>query len=297
MRALSISGIYETGGALRLRRGLLGEVTDADMVRANMPIDRVITMMTFDGQDRLLARALLPASSLCSLPKSPPAPTAPEKFLIGGLVSIPEDAHIIRFYWEGAQVHEVARPRSAPQVQFTWTPSAGLLRGRQRVTWHALHPDSAPISYFLFLDRGSEASRPVFMGDASMADIDFAQLPGGANMRLRILATDGFHNTKALSQYFSVASPPVSVVVMQPAAATVLASGQPVQFEGMAWSADAGLVADDKLRWSSDKDGDLGFGHTIRATLSRGNHVVSLQVVGVSATGAVASSSTSLTVR
>ncbi len=282
MRMLCISGIYEEGGALRLSRGLIGDVTEEDVARANLPDERVITLMTFDEQGDLLGRSVLPARSLCALPGETSDVPSKERYLIGGLTSVPEGARLFRFFWEGALVHEFARPQRVPQVQFTWTPPSEALRGRHLVTWEARFSET--LSYFVFVERGDQDRRPVFIGEEPKAEIDFDQLPSGSDMRFRVVASDGFHNAAAVSPPFSVARKAPSVIVAQPATDMDVPFNQPVLMEGAAWSADTGLLPDHQLRWLSDKDGELGYGRRILARLSRGVHVVTLVAVDGTAT-------------
>jgi hypothetical protein len=280
MRVLSISGILESGGTFHVRRGLVGDVTEADMAQANLPMDRVLTMTAFDEHDHVLARAVLPASSVCIRPATGFAASPEEHLLVSGLVSIPEGARTFRFNWEGNLVHEMAVPRNAPTVTFTWSPPGELISGHQLVTWDVRHPDGASMTYFLFLGRGGKEWRPVFVGDEPQAELDFDQLPSGLDMQLRVLASDGFHNAAGISPFFSIARQPPSIAVTEPATGTVVASGQPITLRGVAWSADVGLISDDQLRWLSDRDGELGFGRDLRVTLSPGDHIVTFAVVG-----------------
>ena len=78
------------------------------------------------------------------------------------------------------------------------------------------------------------------------------------------------------------AAPPGSsntppVVVIDPPATTTVVSGTPMTFTGEATDATDGDLTD-SLAWSSTRDGSLGTGDTVTATLSVGTHIIAATV-------------------
>jgi Domain of unknown function (DUF1929) len=78
------------------------------------------------------------------------------------------------------------------------------------------------------------------------------------------------------------AAPPGSsntppVVVIDPPATTTVVSGTPMTFTGEATDATDGDLTD-SLVWSSTRDGSLGTGETVTATLSVGTHIIAASV-------------------
>jgi hypothetical protein len=70
-------------------------------------------------------------------------------------------------------------------------------------------------------------------------------------------------------------TPPV--VVIDPPATTTVVSGTPMTFTGEATDATDGDLTD-SLAWSSTRDGSLGTGETVTATLSVGTHIIAATV-------------------
>lgn len=71
---------------------------------------------------------------------------------------------------------------------------------------------------------------------------------------------------------------PPTAEILEPADGATFREGESVTFRGEASDPDEGSLPDDDLVWESDRDGELGRGAEIQASLSAGSHVVSFTV-------------------
>ena len=104
-------------------------------------------------------------------------------------------------------------------------------------------------------------------------------LPGGTSAFVRILASDGVNTSQGDAGPFIVAGKVPTALLNAPADGAVFAPGQTVIFVGDGFDPEDGSLPDERLVWSSDRDGTLGSGRTLeRADLSEGTHIITLTV-------------------
>ncbi len=106
-----------------------------------------------------------------------------------------------------------------------------------------------------------------------------ATLVSGVRARLRIWASDGIHTASDESDGpFTVPNRAPSVRIIRPEDDTTIASGQSLALEAEAYDVDAGVMPDEQIRWSSDRDGVLGQGAQLTIMgLSPGEHVITVR--------------------
>ncbi len=169
-----------------------------------------------------------------------------------------------------------------PTVSIT-SPMGGSFGAAQNVTvaWTASDPDSDPLTFSAFYSRDDGATWLALK--AGMTDNSFVWntgLAGGAApgsfSRLKIIASDGFNTAEVVSNRFTVTGKPPIVSIIAPTAATRHVEGQPIYFEGLGTDLEDGLLPPSSLHWSSDRDGILGGGATLSATLTVGTHLITL---------------------
>ena len=102
-------------------------------------------------------------------------------------------------------------------------------------------------------------------------------MPGGANCTARVLVTDGFNTTSAISQPFAIPEKKPSATIFTEAITKGESINNPLRLEGFAYDLEDGIIPDENLIWTSDIDGELGVGSAIVATLSPGTHHITLQ--------------------
>jgi hypothetical protein len=95
---------------------------------------------------------------------------------------------------------------------------------------------------------------------------------------IRVLANDGVNvGSDTTDGTFSVPNTPPLPAIGSPAHTKVFATGARIDFLGSGTDREDGLLPDQALSWSSDRDGVLGSGTALsKRDLSPGRHVITL---------------------
>ncbi|MCC6847328.1 MAG: phytase [Deltaproteobacteria bacterium] len=112
----------------------------------------------------------------------------------------------------------------------------------------------------------------------SGARVDRTLSAGLHTLTAEVVDTNG---ARAVDSATLVVGTPPTIAILAPADGTPVPPGTVVELRGQAADAD-GRPLDAAIRWSSDRDGDLGTGGVFSATLSTGAHVVTAAVLGAS---------------
>ncbi|MFH1155844.1 MAG: choice-of-anchor U domain-containing protein [Pseudomonadota bacterium] len=120
-----------------------------------------------------------------------------------------------------------------------------------------------------------DPSQPIGTGE------DFATnllVPG--THRITLVATDSSGNTRSVYIIITVVNRLPVVTITSPAAASENVWKDSIRFTGKAEDPEDGIISDStKFKWISSLDGVLGTGSSLTlATLSKGTHVITLQV-------------------
>ena len=177
---------------------------------------------------------------------------------------------------------------NAPTVRVL-TPGEGVdWGGVRRVTWEASDADGDALVFAVqYSSDGGRTWTPLAIDESGASPtVDADLLAGSRDCLVRVLASDGFRTTVALSAVFGVERhQPTAQIVGEP---LVQPSGQ-VLMEGVATDADDGIVGDERLVWSSDRAGALGVGPTlVTPPLTAGLHRITLTVTDSDGNQAVA---------
>jgi hypothetical protein len=73
---------------------------------------------------------------------------------------------------------------------------------------------------------------------------------------------------------FTVGRKGPQAFILAPEGGATIPVGQPLWLQGYAYDLEDGTLPDTALRWSSSRDGDLGTGSQVLASLSPGEHVL-----------------------
>lgn len=176
------------------------------------------------------------------------------------------------------------RPLSAraPQVTFvnprentTWPAGS-----RQVLRWQGSDPDGDTLTYTLQYSKDDGRTWETIAIDLTKPEyeLDVDTFAGGEG-RFRVIATDGIRTAMAISARVMISDKPPLVVISNPAANTAVRPGQLLVLQGLATDLEDGPLAEDALKWYSDRDGFLGTGATLpKNDLSPGWHTIRLVV-------------------
>jgi hypothetical protein len=163
---------------------------------------------------------------------------------------------------------EVLRPKAGE----TWGAKA-------TVTWRAADADKDMLTYTVLYNTGADKRWVPMATDVKglSVTIDTRLLVGSDSARVRVRATDGVNTTEADSAAFGVPEHPPLVSILGAPRGKVV-NRQSAEFTGAAYDPREGMLPADRLKWSSDRDGELGTGAHITTTrpLSGGAHVITL---------------------
>jgi hypothetical protein len=166
--------------------------------------------------------------------------------------------------------------------------------GPQTIAWTASDTDSTELQFTVLYSPDGSQWVPLRAGlSETELTVQAADLPGGATARIRVLATDGVNTAEDLSDgAFSVGSKGPGALILSPQAGSVGASQ--LWLQGYGFDLEDGVLPPSNLQWSSHRDGLLGTGSLVLATLSRGLHTLSL--VATDSDGQAASTSVTIQV-
>jgi uncharacterized protein (TIGR03437 family) len=176
------------------------------------------------------------------------------------------------------------------------TPTApgSTLSGPATIQWAAT-PTGPGSLFYLVEYNPNPAANPldwtVLAADLTtpVLEDDFSTLPGGAQAKIRVTATDGVRSTSAESASFRVPFKAPEVYIDDvPATITI---GQDLPLDAEVFDLQDDIVADSRILWRSSLSGVLGSGAQIVArSLVPGRHVITLTAtnsVGLTTVGTV----------
>ena len=135
-----------------------------------------------------------------------------------------------------------------------------------------------------YSDDGGETWTPLSLpGTDEAITFDARGLPGGKRCLLELVASDGFHTTRSRSPEYQVEPKGWVLWILSPAAGATFRAGSPVLLAAQAFHLEERRPADDPIVWTSSRDGGLGEGAQVPATLSPGEHTITAAVAGASA--------------
>jgi hypothetical protein len=207
-------------------------------------------------------------------------------------VSVPyrEGVRRVLIMRHGEEVLAVDVPHAEPSLEIVEQPAGGEVGPEAQLTWRGEHRDGAALTYWVrySIDDG-ETWQPLAIGLREQSFVvPVAALPGGERCRLQVAAHDGFHSVYRQTEAFAVPLRPPEATILTPADGETLGAGKTVLFRGEGYSPQEGSLSPQSVRWSSDRDGDLGTGKRLYARLSPGRHVVSMAVTDARGEHAVA---------
>jgi hypothetical protein len=196
-------------------------------------------------------------------------------------LTMPYPVGVARIVLKKSVAELVARivSTNAPNISIT-SPTAGATwsaDGSYAISWNASDLDGGALSYSVSYSQDGNNWVPIGLPtDQTALTIDAAELPGGGNAHIRVLASDGVNTTASVSPAFVVASKKPRASILSPNSNEILPTGAPLLLQGHAQDLEDGAISDGGLRWTSSRDGDLGAGSYVIPTLSQGQHTITL---------------------
>jgi hypothetical protein len=198
-------------------------------------------------------------------------------------VALPQVPGAARLVLRQGSEELAERPFSAhpPQVTLT-SPAAGTaLSGTVTIAWQGEDADGDPLTYAVAYSP-DDGRNWYYLGlDLSERQllVDMAELPGGGQALLRVLASDGAHTAVVTAGPFNVARQAPAALILLPGETVSLREGQTLLLVGYGHDLEDGLLEGDSLNWSSDLSGHLGSGKRLTVTgLPAGRHTITLSV-------------------
>ena len=198
------------------------------------------------------------------------------------LLPYPEGATRLGLFHDEMLLDERAASPHAPEL-FLESPSGGeTWYDIHTMAWTASDADGDDLTFAVFYSHdGGGAWTPVAMDLTETSyRLDTTSLPGGEEVLIRVLASDGFHTTTVDSSSLSVPTKSPDVYITTPSDGDLLPPEQAAYLDGSAYDPEDGPLSDAALSWWSDRDGLLGRGATVIVpglTLSPGWHTITLR--------------------
>ncbi len=154
--------------------------------------------------------------------------------------------------------------------------------GTQKLVWEGTDPDKGDVLRYTLLysyDLGQSWQILAQGLESPSYEVDVEGLPGGSDVRFRVVATDGVNTALAETPVnISIPNKAPQVVIVEPSHGRRIPPDTLVVLRGSAVDLEDGTIPDEDLRWISDRQGELGIGATLPlASLSLGFHTLTLE--------------------
>lgn len=188
----------------------------------------------------------------------------PPAVILGALLPNPDDLASIQLVFNGGDVMaEAFRPANEPTVEITAPTGSTSADENIAVDWTSGHPDKNDLTAIIqYSADGSRWQTVAVDVEEAPHDLDATLLPGAVDTaRIRVIVSDGFNTTAALSDPFTVAPRSPVVSITRPADNVVFHQGTPIFTEAYAYDPEDGHLRGESINWRIDGIGHVGEGH------------------------------------
>jgi hypothetical protein len=189
---------------------------------------------------------------------------------------------------------EVAVSANTPQVLIT-SPSGAedwVAGSTHTLTWSGFDLDANSLVYSVFYSRDGGVNWDLIAKEITDTSLNILtdSLPGSADVRFRVLVTDGVNTSlDETDEVITIPNKQPTPTILNPTSKTAYLPDALVVLQGIAVDLEDGTLPDENLTWSSDIQGGLGIGPSVGLnTLLPGWHTITL--TAVDSNGASASS-------
>ncbi len=180
---------------------------------------------------------------------------------------------------DAVTLSQVVTSSNPPQVTLT-EPQPGAVSGdTMQISWTSGDLDGDQVKYMVeySADAGQTWQTLAFnLADTGLT-VKTADLPGSAQARVRVLASDGLNTTVAESGLLLVPTKAPRVTIVAPDGGAVLAPGQPIHLSGIAEDREDGALDGTALTWTLDGGASIGSGRQLTLfNPPAGRHTITL---------------------
>ena len=182
---------------------------------------------------------------------------------------------------DGMLLAERQRSPNQPTAKII-SPAANVILadGETVIKWEANDADGDPMFTTVQYSNNSGRSWRTLtsVSNTYSITVDAGTLAGGARLGslIRILVSDGFNGSVAVSERFTVLGKEPRVRILGPSDSLNKDESAYIEFAASISDMEDGTLPPSALVWSSDRDGLLGNGYALRKRLSPGGHFVTL---------------------
>lgn len=227
-----------TLSAAELSPAILAELTE---VPADLPTDHPYRIRFLDDAGTVLTEHLVPL--LFGDDATEPVAT------LRRALPLPETARRVVFVNGDAVLAEITISAAAPVVELD---PPRVENGELQLSWRGSDPDGDPLQYSVQLSADDgQTWRAVCLDEVGTGlALATRELPGGASMRVRVLATDGVRSTLAASATFALPKHPPRVRIVGLTDGQAFDFGTALNLEGFGYDVDDGSLEAAALTWT-----------------------------------------------
>ena len=196
-----------------------------------------------------------------------------------------DEAKSIQLYYGDNLLAERQVSAHAPKVRVL-TTGGGTFKGKQLIEWKASDADGDTLWYSVqySADNGATWMPLTVHLTQKKFTVNFGQVPGATQGRLRVVASDGVNTTiDEMNESFQVPFKKPVVSIIGPEHGSVIKATQAILLQATAYDwEDGGIAAHKQFVWTSDRDGELGVGSWLDPTLTPGEHTITVTVTDAS---------------
>lgn len=199
-----------------------------------------------------------------------------------GVINFPSDTVKFRVVKDGKVLAETPVSANPPTITGVTPQTRIKLDGPYKIAWTANDPDGGNLNYTVEYnpDVTNPSSAWIILADeleTSFWTENFSELPGGNNAKIRVTAYDGVLYAEAESAEFVVLLKKPQIFLDELPWGTKYELGEDILLVADAYDPQDEWLADNKLSWTSNINGMLGYGSELLArNLDAGRHTITI---------------------
>ena len=270
---LSVSGVVGPEGS-SFGLGFAVHSASSEQALVDVPALSSVAVDLIDAGGTVLTTSVFALRSLCNIPRRDDLAQLEASYLVAGSVTLMDDVRRMVVRDEKETLLDRPFPKAAPRLGEIYAkPSEG---SRFEVDWRASHPEGAALEHVVLVRYDPSAAwQPVSLPTTDTAQTVTVNPPlGTAEFALAVMTTDGLNTVIAETSTLAAQAQHPELVVVSPAPGpTAPDVGLRIVCSHDVLSA-SGIVG----VWTSNVDGVIATGLQANATLSLGQHQLTVQL-------------------